>query len=389
MISRDDKQQQFISLWLGNNCKGGLAAITSFGKTRTAIKCALQSGAVSTTIIVPTKDLRKQWAIQLKEWNVPNHHIYIVNTAANLHIKTDLLILDEAHTVGMANWFQLSWKNASFNKLLWLSATPERKDNNHLDLFKMGKKLMSITYQEALENGWISDYTMYNVGITLTNEEQLTYNKIDLSLEQLYKEMHNFFPKNVVDIEYIKKKAFEIAGEFLSTKDWNKGKLGKQYYNLIGQRKTLLYNAENKLVKTVNYIKKNVDKKILVFSQSQDFADKLQVALGDICVTIHSGLSDKFREENLIKFRDKRTKVRVISSVKALNEGIDIPELDVGICVAGTSSKKDGVQMLGRVCRLYGDKHSLFFNLYIKGSQDLYWLNNRTYSLDKNRIQWI
>lgn len=386
MISRDDKQEQFINLWLGNNCKGGLAAITSFGKTRTAIKCALRSGALSTTIIVPTKDLRKQWAIQLKEWNVPNHHIYIVNTAANLHIKTDLLILDEAHTVGMANWFQLSWKNASFNKLLWLSATPERKDNNHLDLFKMAKKLMSITYQEALENGWISDYTMYNVGVTLTNEEQLIYNKIDKSLEELYAEMVKLEKE---DITTIRKQAFSLANQYLATKTWKYVKIGMEYFNLIGQRKSLLYNAENKLIRTVNYIKKNVDKKILVFSQSQDFADKLQVALGDICVTIHSGLSDKERDANLIKFRDKRTKVRVISSVKALNEGIDIPELDVGICVAGTSSKKDGVQMLGRVCRLYGDKHALFFNLYIKGSQDLYWLNNRTYSLDKNKIQWI
>jgi len=83
------------------------------------------------------------------------------------------------------------------------------------------------------------------------------------------------------------------------------------------------------------------------------------------------------------------TKIRVISSIKALNEGIDLPELQTGICASGTSSKKDAVQMLGRITRLNGDKHAKFFNLYCKETQDLYWLNNRQYNLDKNKIKWI
>jgi superfamily II DNA or RNA helicase len=170
--------------------------------------------------------------------------------------------------------------------------------------------------------------------------------------------------------------------------DWNTKKLGVKYYKLIGQRKKLLYNADNKLQRTYNYIIKNPDKTVIVFSQSQESIDTLQEMLGDIAITIHSGLKDKQRTANLKKFKDKRTKVRVILSVKALNEGLNVEHLDVGICLAGTSSKKDGIQMLGRILRLYKDKHALFFNLYIKNTQDQVWLRNRTYALDKRKIKW-
>jgi len=388
MTSRDKIQQQFVDLWISKNYHLGLAAITGFGKTRVSIMCALQSNAVKTTVIVPTKDLKQQWLLSLSEWKVPNYEVYVVNTAAKLKLETDFLIIDEAHTSGMADWFQLSWTNAKFNKLLWLSATPERKDNKHKKLFQIAPKGMSITFEQALSEGWIANYDMFNVGINLTTAEKVIHGRIEYDLEKLYLKMHHHKP-NVVDVSYIKKNAFDIAGEFISSGEWKKISIGKDYYKLIGERKFLLYNAEEKLTRTVNYINKNSNEKILVFSQSQEFADKLQEVLGDICVTIHSGLKDKERELNLKKFRDKRTKIRVISSIKALNEGIDLPELTTGICASGTSSKKDAVQMLGRVTRLNGDKHAKFFNLYCKGTQDLYWLNNRQYSLDKNKIKWI
>lgn len=388
MTSRDKIQQQFVDLWISKNYHLGLAAITGFGKTRVAIMCALQSNATKTTVIVPTKELKKQWELVLKEWNIPNYYVIVVNTAAKSRLETDLLIVDEAHTSGMADWFQLSWTNAKFNKLLWLSATPERKDNKHKKLFSIAPKGMSITFEQALKEGWISNYTMYNVGLNLTTAERVIYTRIENDLESLFEKMCIYKPK-VVDISYIKRNSFNIAKEFIGSGMWEQIKLGKEYYNLINERKFLLYNAEEKLNRTVSYVIKHQNEKILVFSQSQEFADKLQERLGDICVTIHSGLRDKERILNLKKFRDKRTKIRVISSIKALNEGIDLPELQTGICASGTSSKKDMVQMLGRITRLNGNKHAKFFNLYCKETQDLYWVKNRQYFMDQHKIKWI
>jgi len=391
-MTRDESQAKFIGLWIKNNYMGGCAAVTSWGKTRTSIKCALECKSPDVNVIVPTKELHKQWNKALKEWKVPKYTVYVVNTAAKLSLNCDMLIIDEAHTAGMADWFQLSWTNAKFNKLLWLSATPERRDDKHKKLFSIAPKLMSVTFEEALENGWISNYDMYNVGVILNPSEKIIYNSIVEELKEVYNEIWrlvNYKKPKKLPKEYVQTNAFKLANQFLKTGVWEYVKLGKEYYELIGSRKSLLYNAENKLLRIVNYINRNPDKKVLVFSQSQQFADKLQEKLGNICVTIHSGLKDKEREYNLKRFRDGRTKIRIISSIKALNEGIDIPELDVGICASGTSSKKDMVQMLGRILRLHKDKHAFFFNLYVKGTQDLIWLKNRQWGLDQNKIKWI
>ncbi len=384
--TRDEAQTNFVNKWLNNNYKGTLFAVTAFGKTRTSIKCALASKASSTIVIVPTKELKKQWDKSLKEWKVPNFRVYVVNTAAKLELNCDLLILDECHTVAMADWFQLSWKNTKFNKIIGLSASPIRKDNKHKDFLRICPIIMSITFEEALSNGWVSDYDIYNVGINFTTAEQIEYDTIQNKLDLLYEAMasaHN------CDVEYAIRKAFDLANLFLKMgTNYTKG-LGARYYNLIGKRKNLLYNASNKLERTVNYIIKNPDKTVIVFSQSQEFADALQERLGDICVTIHSGLKDRQREYNLKRFKDRRTKVRVISSIKALNEGVDIPHVDCGIVASGTSSKKDAIQTLGRVIRLYKDKHAVFFNLYIKDSQDFIWLRNRQWDLDKSKIKYV
>jgi superfamily II DNA or RNA helicase len=385
-MTRDESQQKFVDLWISHNFKGGCAAVTSWGKTRTAIKCALQTNSPDVNVIVPTKELKKQWESSLSSWIVPNYKVYVVNTAAKLSLKCDMLIIDEAHSAGMADWFQLSWTNAEFNKLLWLSATPERKDDKHKKLFSIAPKLMSVTFQEALKEGWVSNYDMYNVGIELTASERILYNQIDDNLFKLYKE---FALVESIQIQDVKKKAFKLANQYVKSGDWSKISIAKRYFKLIGDRRFLLYNAEEKINKTCNYILKNPDKKVLIFSQSQEFADKIQDKLGDICITIHSKLSNKNRELNLKRFLDNRTKIRVISSVKALNEGIDLPIVDVGICASGTSSKKDMTQMLGRVLRLYKDKHALFFNLYIRHSQDLYWLKNRQIDMDDSKIKWI
>lgn len=384
-MTRDESQLNFVNKWKFNNYKGSLQAVTGYGKTRVSVLCMKECNDPDTIVIVPTKELKRQWEFVLHDNELENWEVFVVNTAAKKEIQTELLIIDEMHTTAMADWFSNSWKNAKFNKVIGLSASPIRKDGKHKDFLKVSPILMNIDYEEALANGWIANYTIYNVGIELTPKEQLQHDKIDKSLKNLYL---NMATRAKTSVEYIEKNAFDVATVFLKEGLWDSIKLGKEYYRLISLRKNLLYNAENKVKRTINYIEKNPDKKVLIFSQSQQFADEVQNQLGDICVTIHSGIKDKERNKNLDEFKVNEN-VRVISSIKALNEGIDIPELEVGICASGTSSKKDAIQQLGRVARLYGNKHALFFNLYIKGTQDLYWLKNRQYSLDQSKIIWI
>ena len=125
----------------------------------------------------------------------------------------------------------------------------------------------------------------------------------------------------------------------------------------------------------------------MIFSENIIFAEDLQEALGDECVTFHSKMSAKERKAALKTFDDNRTKKRVISSVKALNSGLNVPECSLGICCAGSSKALDNVQRTGRTLRLLEGKVAIYVNLYVKGTQELKWVRKRTKK--DYQTQWI
>ena len=69
--------------------------------------------------------------------------------------------------------------------------------------------------------------------------------------------------------------------------------------------------------------------------------------------------------ERLEDFRTGRT--RVLAAPKVLDEGIDVPEADVGIIVAASRSRRQMIQRMGRIIRPKTDGRSAsFFVLYVR-----------------------
>ena len=80
--------------------------------------------------------------------------------------------------------------------------------------------------------------------------------------------------------------------------------------------------------------------------------------------------------------------LRWISTVKALNEGVSINNLEVGIQLSGTSKPKDTIQQLGRCVRFIDYKEPIFVRFYIKGTQDEKWLRKAQKDFDQSCIFW-
>ena len=151
----------------------------------------------------------------------------------------------------------------------------------------------------------------------------------------------------------------------------------RRIYNIIGKRKSLLYNAHNKLSKTVELVEQYKGEYKFVFSQRIEFLDKLAELLPEDAIGLyHSKLNGKTRNEAYQKFIDGRTKVRTLLSVKSLIEGIDIPKLSVSIITSYTSSEVDRAQTWGRTMRKYKNKRAIIIYLYVPGTQEEVWLNN-------------
>ena len=106
----------------------------------------------------------------------------------------------------------------------------------------------------------------------------------------------------------------------------------------------------------------------------------------------HSQLPAQLREETLELFRNGAA--QVIVSARSLIEGFNVPEADLGIIVASSSSPRQRIQSIGRVLRTYRNqfgetKTSRVCILYVRNSVDEHIYEREDWDdlvgLDRNR----
>lgn len=82
----------------------------------------------------------------------------------------------------------------------------------------------------------------------------------------------------------------------------------------------------------------------------------------------HSGMGESGRTSALRRFEDGE--IHVLVSCKALDEGFNVPEADVGIIVSSTNSDRQRIQRLGRILRKKGGGESRLYYLHIEDSTE-------------------
>ena len=70
-----------------------------------------------------------------------------------------------------------------------------------------------------------------------------------------------------------------------------------------------------------------------------------------------------------------------------MNQGLDIPDANMGIMCGITSKALPMIQRIGRLIRFQEGKVGEIYILYVKDSQEEKWLKNATKSL--NNVNWI
>jgi len=96
------------------------------------------------------------------------------------------------------------------------------------------------------------------------------------------------------------------------------------------------------------------------------------------CPVYHSKLSDKERQVVLESFKKNN---HPLITVDALNEGLNVVDVDSAICAAGASTDLENIQRLGRILRPQEGKKAVFINLYVPDTQEEKWILKKTSSL--------
>jgi superfamily II DNA or RNA helicase len=201
-----------------------------------------------------------------------------------------------------------------------LSATPVREYDDYFEtrIAKvLGHILYEYTLEEAIHDGVLANLRTVNIRIPLTLYEQEKY-------ESLSKKIG---------------KAFAMNNEGLAQ-------------NYLRQRSAVSNSAKFRVPTAVNVVDSNRGKRCVVFFESIEQlkkAESLLQAKKHLVVSYHSKISPQMRRSNLRLFR--RGIFDVLLACRALDEGFNVPEAEIAVIAASTSSNRQRVQRIGRVLR--------------------------------------
>jgi len=382
-ISLYDWQREALGAWRRQNRSGMVQAVTGAGKTRVgaaAVAEALDDG-MRAVVIVPSLVLVQQWLATLRDL-LPGARVsddirsplawqVLVMTVQSAYRKPalmrgeeGLLVADECHRYG-AQAFALALR-PEYPRRLGLSATVARDDDGDRILRSyFGDICFDLDYPRAARDQLIAPFRMAFAAVPLEDTERARYAEIE---EDLYKARHRLIKHYGVPAEPIGEflKAVSLLAED-HTLDGGGG-LARHYMARFSDRRKLLAGTRMKLLALAALTPSiHESSGTIVFTQtveaSRQVAEVLETT-GCTAAAIHSEMSNDQREARLDLFRDRS--LQAISAPRVLDEGVDVPEADLGIVLATNRSRRQMIQRLGRVLRRKPGKEARFVVLYAK-----------------------
>ena len=288
-----------------------------------------------------------------KKTNLEKEYVYDLKVEDNHNFIANGMLVHNCHNYMTKRL--IPYVKQKYKYKLGLSATIERSDNRHWDLMKIfDYNVFKYTAKEALTEGVLNAFNFTNIGVEIDPETYKTYEGITIELNALLK----------------------AGGGFNKIM---RGSTGLKYkmLALMGKRKDLINNYIRKFEVVKLVIEKNKGKKTIVFNEYNSTTNKSKWFLLDLgikSVIIHSGIPNDKREEGLRAF--KEGKVNIILTSKVLDEGWNVPAVEVGIIAAGNSTSRQTVQRMGRILRKK-DKDSELYQIYCKDTVEEDYANKR------------
>lgn len=380
-ISKDERQEQGRKTWIKNKCKGTFVWPTGTGKTYGAIKCIKsivnKYPNFKVLVVVPTDPLKNQWQTYFDENDLAfNCEVQIINTVVKNYYKCNILVLDEIHRYA-SDLFAKVFEVVDYKYILGLTATFERLDGKEALISKYCPVIDTILVEEALFNGWISQYKEYAVLLDVDDIDVYNeYNKEFYEHFEFFNWDFGLAKSMIGPTGYKARLAYRNAlcpngseaERSMVLKSILKHITG--FTKALQNRKRFINNHPKKLEVARKIIEKRNDKKIITFSNNVKMAES--IGIGEV----YTGKISKKKGRTTIKEFNNKSAPAVINSVAKLNEGADLKGLSVAIHLGIDSSKTKAVQKRGRVIRFEPGKMAENFILIIKGTVEEKWLSN-------------
>ena len=364
-IKLRDYQKDALKKWLLNK-RGAVIMPTGAGKTIFAMKIIEKVNSPA-FIVVPTLDLVHQWKKELKKAfsieigeytgnkktlksiTVSTYNSAYMN-AAYLGNKFKLLIFDEVHHLPAESFRQIAEMFASPYRL-GLTATFERDDDLHEELPRLiGDKIYEIS-PEPLAGEYLAEFETQKISVEFTEKEQEEYEQAQSTYKN-YLVSRNIRMRSAKDFQKIVMRS-------------GRDPEAREAILARNRAERLAFNSSNKLKELETLLDK--DNRTIIFTKYNDMVYKISKQFLIPCIT-HKTKKEE-RKEILEKF--KRGDYCAIVSSQVLDEGINVPEANIGIILSGTGSSREFIQRLGRILRPAENKKAQLYELVTKNTMEV------------------
>jgi superfamily II DNA or RNA helicase len=340
-----------------NKFKGIVDVSFRVGKTKLTID-ALNTVTkdINVLILAPGIPILSSWKEEIIKWKL-NANVNVTYLWSN-SIKKDnnlyhLIIADECHAYNKMVLLHLRKHQLRGTRILGLTGTLDQAAEFNLHNILSIKPIYQYTFEEAVKDKIIADYSVTCIGVDL--DDELEVHVIDSARPAVSE-----------------KKAYEHWDRL-----YNDAVKKGRYKNLrfyMSKRKDIIYTSQTKLSTTLDVVDKH--DRCLIFSARQEIADKI----GD-------GQFHSKSKKTLEKFtKEKLNKLSVISMISM---GITLPKLKVAIFNQMKSVEALALQQAARILNLEDGTDAQIFIVYLKNTQDEVWMRDAIKGFQKTKINWV
>ena len=358
-------QEEALGGWRKNGYRGVIALPTGAGKTVIAI-AGIAELEVTTLIVVYTIEHIKQWIEAIDRFTNARGLVgayygeekrlapITITTYQSAYKKLDalagryaLVVFDEAHHLP-ADKFRAIALNMPAPYRLGLSATIKREDGKHEEIFPLvGGIVYHTSPGELTRQGYLASYRIIPVRVDLDKREADLYKKLRTQYQALAR------GRTFDEILEAAKRGDQTAIQALK---------------IHAEMRNIIQYSEAKIRKVEQIVSRELKRgsKIIVFTQYRRQAEEIARRVNGLL--LHGGLDDSSRQRVLRKFKEADSGVLIVTTVG--DEGLDIPDANVGVLVSGTGSPRQFIQRLGRLLRPGEGKKAVLYEVIVSGTSE-------------------
>lgn len=360
-------QRAALQAWEAAGRRGVVELPTGAGKTLLAV-LAIARAQRPTLVVVPTIELLGQWQGVLQEQlgvpvgllgggakDVQPITVATYDSAALqiefLGHRFGLLVCDEVHHLPAPSYRMIA-EGALAPYRLGLTATLARADGGEALVQQLLGPLVHTTSITELSGTFLAPYDVRTVEVPLEPDEQAAYD----TARGTYL---SFLRGSGVQLG-----SPEGFARFLALAARTpEGRQALACYRL--QRK-LAFSSRGKLRALFDVLMTHRPQPVLVFTDDNEAVYALSHALLLPALTHRTVPAERRR----LLHELATGKIAALLTSRVLNEGVDVPEIQVGVVLSGTGSVREHVQRLGRILRPRPGKRATLWEITTGGTAE-------------------